>query len=241
MFYNIEKHYDSIASQYNKFEEYNPRKHILIKRRFVELFGNLRGLSVLDFGCGSGFFSLLAKKMGAKYVLGVDISQKQLDLAKQKSRQINIEYKKANIINLKINKKFDIVTAGFIFSYSPNRIILRKEVSAAYKHLKRNGKLFAVLCNPNHPTRITKILYSVMPATKGKIKDGTKLRCEFYDEKGKFLCYDYKFFWSGQTIENIMKNIGFQNIKWVDIKNQPKKSRIPQLPSTNIILYATKK
>ncbi len=34
--YDIEKYYGSIADVYEKFEEYNSRKHVLIKECFTE-------------------------------------------------------------------------------------------------------------------------------------------------------------------------------------------------------------
>ncbi len=62
--YDVEKHYDKIAAAYEKFEGYNPRKHVLIKESFIGAFPKLSGLSVLDLGCGAGFFAQLIKSWG---------------------------------------------------------------------------------------------------------------------------------------------------------------------------------
>lgn len=241
--YNIEGHYDLILEKYDEHEEYNPRKHILIKDQLTKTLGeNFSGLSVLDLGCGSGFFSVLAKELGAEYVCGVDISQGQINLAKMKADHlgVDIDYKKGNIIDLQLDKKFDIVIAGFVFSYSENKEILKKEFHTAYNHLKQGGKLFAVVCNPENPTREEKILYRVTAMTKGDIKDGAKLLCEFYDIGGKRYTHDYKFYWSKQTIEDLLNETGFQDIKWINIKKPAKNQKIPILLSTNVILYANK-
>jgi len=47
------------------------------------LLPDLRGLSVLDLGCGFGTFAIWACDQGAQHVTGVDVSQKMLDAAAQ--------------------------------------------------------------------------------------------------------------------------------------------------------------
>lgn len=237
--YNVERHYDGIAGLYKKVESYNPRKHVLIRRQFVEIFKDLSGLSVLDLGCGQGFFSLLAKKLGAKCVIGVDASRKQIELARKNGSLSGLEYLKSDIANIQLNKKFNVVTAGFVFSYAESKSVLGKMMAVAYRHLKRNGRLFAVVCNPDNPTRYERKLYRVVPVDGEKPKDGAMLRCEFYDKNDRMLCHDYKFLWSKNTVETICNEIGFRDVKWVDIENLAVCSRkIPALPSTNIIFLA---
>ncbi len=240
--YNVERHYDRIAPAYGRFEEYNPRKQVLIGRQFKDVIGYLNGLSVLDMGCGAGFFSLLAKEMGAGYVLGVDVSQKQIDIARENAAMLHadIEFIKADVTALQLDKRFDVVTAGFVFNYTPSREILGKQISVAYDHLKVGGRLFSVLCNPDNPLRSGNVLYSVVPAGKASLGDGSKLRCEFYDRDGRLLCYDSKFLWSKRTVENVLGDTGFKNAEWIDIKNADSESGVPVLPSTNIILCAEK-
>ncbi len=236
--YDVESHYDEIAKDYDQFEKYNPRKHILIGRHF-KVLGSLRGKSVLDLGCGNGFFSRLAKKKGAKYILGVDISGKQIEIATKKSKSLGIIYKKENILNLRLNRRFDFIVAGFVFNYASNKKMLQDMIRIAYKHLKKKGQMFCILCNPENPLRKGNVLYQV--SCIGKLRDAARLKCEFFDKKGDYLCYDYKYYWSKKTIESILKKQGFQSLEWIEVKHISKKnSRIPKLPSTNIILHVIK-
>src|SRR5688500_19233666 len=39
------------------------------------LFGDMHGKTVLDIGTGCGLVALVAKKRGAKYVVGIDINE----------------------------------------------------------------------------------------------------------------------------------------------------------------------
>ena len=43
---------------------------------------DLTGMSVLDVGCNAGFFAFEAKKRGADYVCGVDLSRGYIQQAK---------------------------------------------------------------------------------------------------------------------------------------------------------------
>lgn len=46
-----------------------------------------RGLTVLDYGCGSGILAVLAKKLGAAQVVGVDIDPQALEAARYNSER----------------------------------------------------------------------------------------------------------------------------------------------------------
>jgi cyclopropane fatty-acyl-phospholipid synthase-like methyltransferase len=50
----------------------------------LEIAGDLRGQTVLDLGCGSGFYTRKYVKMGAGQVIGIDNSPEQLDIARMR-------------------------------------------------------------------------------------------------------------------------------------------------------------
>ena len=51
-----------------------------------ELLPDLAGKRVLDLGCGYGWHCQYAAQCGASYVLGLDISEKMLQVAREKNR-----------------------------------------------------------------------------------------------------------------------------------------------------------
>jgi ribosomal protein L11 methyltransferase len=74
---------------------------------------NFKGQSVFDFGTGTGLLAILAHKLGASYVLGVDnddwcIENASENIVVNKTQSIEIE--KVNDANL--NKKFNIIIAN---------------------------------------------------------------------------------------------------------------------------------
>ena len=86
-----------------------------IRWKAVErLLSNVRGKSVLDIGCSSGFFSLKLKELGADYVLGVDAGEqpKAVEQARFAARTLNLEadFRVLSVYDLdQIGRQFDIV------------------------------------------------------------------------------------------------------------------------------------
>jgi ubiquinone/menaquinone biosynthesis C-methylase UbiE len=57
-----------------------------------KMLPNFKDKRVLDLGCGFGWHCRYAVENGAKSVIGIDISQKMLSEAKNKTKCGNIEY-----------------------------------------------------------------------------------------------------------------------------------------------------
>ena len=105
----------------------NPKHEKLQNLKTAHLFDGLRsylgksnddkkfleGLTVLDVGCGEGVFSIMARQMGAKYVLGLEPRGEKVEQAKFISRAQNIdsvEFKQMRIMEIdKQIGQFDVV------------------------------------------------------------------------------------------------------------------------------------
>lgn len=61
------------------------------------LLPELRGLKVVDLGCGYGWFCRWAQEQGALSVLGLDVSEKMLERARSLSGASAITYAKADL------------------------------------------------------------------------------------------------------------------------------------------------
>jgi ribosomal protein L11 methyltransferase len=76
-----------------------------------------RGLSVLDVGTGSGILSIVAAKLGAKAVLGIDIDGAAVENARENVERNHasdiVKIRKGRIGNLQ--RKFDVVVANIDF------------------------------------------------------------------------------------------------------------------------------
>ena len=75
------------------------------------------GLSVLDYGCGSGILAMVAKKLGAAPVLGVDIDPQAITSARDNSlrNQCEIDYDLPETFEAEQQgAQFDIVVANIL-------------------------------------------------------------------------------------------------------------------------------
>ena len=80
---------------------------------------------VMDIGCGSGILSIVAEKLGAKRVLGIDIDNVAVNVATENVKINNSEKKvkiiKGDLLN-GISKKADIIIANLITDIINNLI-----------------------------------------------------------------------------------------------------------------------
>ena len=78
------------------------------------------GKSVLDYGCGSGILAMVAKKLGAQTVVGVDIDPQAIESAglNAERNQCEIEYFLPDTFatSAHATAKFDIVVANILSS-----------------------------------------------------------------------------------------------------------------------------
>jgi len=63
-----------------------------IKENLMNTVGNVKNIRVLDLGCGIGEFTKYFSDNGAEKVVGIDISDRVLQYAKENNNSHNIEY-----------------------------------------------------------------------------------------------------------------------------------------------------
>ncbi len=90
---------------------------------------DLRGLKVVDLGCGFGWFCRWARQNGAAQVLGIDISERMLAQARSAATDAGIAYEQADLETL------DLPAGSFDLAYS----------SLALHYIEDAGRLFAAV------------------------------------------------------------------------------------------------
>ena len=82
------------------------------------LLPEMRGLSVVDLGCGYGWFCRWAREQGAAQVLGLDVSQKMLGRAHSATADGAISYQWADLEQLTLPEgSFDLAHSSLAFHY----------------------------------------------------------------------------------------------------------------------------
>ncbi|WP_419743499.1 class I SAM-dependent methyltransferase [Paraclostridium dentum] len=135
-----ENKYDDL-NFFNKYSEM-PRSKEGLKSAgewpiLKEMLPKLNDKNVLDIGCGFGWHCRYASENGAKYVLGIDISENMINRAKKTGHQNNIEYKCIAMEDLDIkDKSFDLVISSLALHYVKDFDSICKKV---YDVLEKNG------------------------------------------------------------------------------------------------------
>ena len=110
--------------------EVNANNLFEIPARFA-LLPDLKGLRVLDLGCGMGDDCMEYIRRGAKEVVGADISEKMLAYAMENNSADNITYKRMAFEDIaQLDEKFDIITSSLAFDYSEDFGKLMKDIYA---------------------------------------------------------------------------------------------------------------
>lgn len=102
--------------------------------------------TVLDLGCGYGWHCSYAAQNGASRVIGVDISENMLAVAKAKNMDSVIEYRRAAMEDLVFpNHSFDVIISSLAFHYIQDFQTLAEHIS---RWIKPNG---ALVFSVEHP------------------------------------------------------------------------------------------
>lgn len=110
------------------------------------LFPDLSGKSVLDLGCGYGWHCRYAVECGAKQVLGIDLSEKMIQEAKEKNASPKIIYRVCGLDDFDSpSDSFDCVVSNLVLHYIADIDEIFKKI---FQTLKIEG---VFLLNIEHP------------------------------------------------------------------------------------------
>ncbi|KAF2670791.1 methyltransferase type 11 [Microthyrium microscopicum] len=122
------------------------------------LIGDVKDASILDIGCGLGWFCRWAVENGARSVEGVDISTKMLEKAKSLTidgADGTIKYRQADLESIELEEgRYDLVYSSLALHYLPELPPLFKAVAES---LKSDGRFIfsvehPVMVAPRDPT-----------------------------------------------------------------------------------------
>ncbi|MBO8160155.1 MAG: class I SAM-dependent methyltransferase [Thermosipho sp. (in: Bacteria)] len=143
---NLRLNYDKLALHYEKEVDEKPFNAYYERPAMIKAIGKVRGLTVLDAGCGAGFYTKWLADNGAKEVIGIDFSKNMIEAAKRRAGN------KAKIIETDLNKKlpfennyFDMIISSLTLHYVRNIATTLKEFNRV---LKQNGKLIFSIHHP---------------------------------------------------------------------------------------------
>ena len=137
--------------KFKPLHKFNPIRIKYLKENIIEHFklkqtnSPLKGLNILDIGCGGGLLSEPITRLGAK-VTAIDASKKNIQVAKfhAKKQNLKINYLCSSPEKLNLNKKFDVVLNMEIVEHVEDLNFFIKKSSNL---LKKNGLMFVATLN----------------------------------------------------------------------------------------------
>ena len=129
-----------VADKYTDFRKNSNKTQWLgYKYLLSKLKGN--NVDLLDFGTGTGeFLKIIADNKYAKKTIGVDISQKMLDIAKKDANPDELKFMLVD--ELPSKQKFDIITANYVFCVMETKEKIKEKLSFLVDRLNPGGKLY---------------------------------------------------------------------------------------------------
>jgi len=148
--------------QFKPLHKFNPIRIKYLKENIIEHFklkqtnSPLKGLNVLDIGCGGGLLSEPITRLGAK-VTAIDASKKNIQVAKfhAKKNSLKINYLCSSPEKLNLNKKFDVVLNMEIVEHVEDLNFFIKKSSNL---LKKNGLMFIATLNKTFKSYVLAII-----------------------------------------------------------------------------------
>ncbi len=98
-----------------------------------------KGTNILDLACGTGILTRkLAEKFPNSKIIGLDITQSYLEIAKRNSfKYTNISFIRQDAEKLNLDKKFDCIVSSYIPKYCKPELLVQRCLS----HLNSGGKI----------------------------------------------------------------------------------------------------
>lgn len=116
--------FDRFAADYDRFATLARPIHMDWVTRSLPQHGR----RALDVGCGSGCFTvILAQRF--EQVVGIDISQRLIEIARRKQRRQNIDYRVADLTQFEDSSGFDLIFSSTTLHHVP-------QLSAALARLR---------------------------------------------------------------------------------------------------------
>ncbi len=207
-----------IISMFNSIAaKYDSACHILSfgvdklwRKRCVKSIKNKSNIEILDIATGTGDLAIELLTLNPKRIVGIDISEQMLEIAKEKfKKHINTDVSLliADVENMPFpDNSFDVVTIGFGIRNFEN---IEKAIKEIYRVLKPNGQYSIIeITLPNKSIRWLYSLYFkyILPAFAQLLTKNKKAYIYLNESVNEFPQ------WNDLNI--LFATNGFKNIKY---------------------------
>jgi ubiquinone/menaquinone biosynthesis C-methylase UbiE len=216
--------YNQIAEQYRQAKE-QPWRHAIEEYSFMQLIGDLSGQKVVDLACGAGFFTRkLKQRTGAAQVVGTDISQEMIALARQQESldPLGIEFRVEDARASGPQLDFDTVVTAWLLVYAHDREELAVMCRGMARQLRLGGRLVTLMTNPAvyHFPRLAYRPYGFDLRVEQRAYEGAPITWTIYlDDSSSFEIENYYF--PIAAYQQALEQAGFREVKFHPMQLSP--------------------
>lgn len=150
--------YDHHGDIYARWSEKTGPYSVLEWHEYLRVLGSVLECDILDVACGDGRLSRCLMELGARSVLGVDLSGKMIEAAREKNRPgatphfdaLRFEEVDARDRDFVLDKPVDMVTAMYLFHYARSHNDLFRMCQFIGRNLKSGGRFVTYTINPDY-------------------------------------------------------------------------------------------
>lgn len=209
--------YEGVAESYDQTFKLLPYREHIEAFSLFRLLGDLSGRAVLDLACGTGIFTRAIRQWGAAQVMGVDISEDMVRVARshEADKPLGIEYVVGDVSTLGNLGQFDVAVGVYLLGYVASREIMVQMGRSIARNLKPGGRLLTYFVSPElerTPGYYRK--YGIDFFVDAQIQDGDPMYFSLIlgDTVTPKLS-DY--YWSLEAVASAFEEAGFRAIRWV--------------------------
>ena len=208
----VEKMFDSISFEYDNLNRLiSAGNDVKWRKNIYKIAERLNPVDILDIATGTADIALELSKIKGSKITGLDISEKMLDVGRQKVTERSLENKVSLVSgdaeNLSFSKNtFDLISIGFGVRNFQN---LEKGLLESFRVLREGGTLI-VLETSVPQNRLVKLFYLLFSRTFIPLVGSLFSK----DKKAyKYLQKSAEEFPSGENFSQILKSCGFKNVQ----------------------------
>lgn len=208
--------YEGVADTYDQTFKLIPSREHVEAYTLRRLLGDLTGLSVLDLASGTGIFTRTLRRWGAARVLGVDVSEDMVRVARshEEDDPLGVEYTLGDVAALGDLGKFDIAVAIYLLSYATSREHIVQMGRSILRNLKPGGRFLTYLLGPE-VSRVPGYYrkYGFDYGFDQTLHDGDLM--QFSLTLGDAVMTLSAHYWSVDTVASALEEAGFTGIRKV--------------------------
>lgn len=215
--------YNLVADQYDlSFQLVPYRLHIEAYSLF-EVLGDVTDLKVLELATGTGFYARALRRAGAAQVIGVDIADQMIQIARgaEAAEPLGIKYYVQDVSQLQGDASFDLALAVYLLHYAPTKAALLTMCQAVASHLKPGGRFVTYQLNPKisgEPNFYHDLGLSL--SVQPNYIDGEAV--PFAVTLGEVTLPEIMAYrWDQATVDQALTTAGFTAIRWIAPKLSP--------------------